>query len=71
MTSTTHINQTLVQADQDRIANARLIAAAPELLAACIFALRALEDNLQPGPIDRDAKEGLRAAIAKATTQWA
>ena len=48
-------------------ANARLIAAAPELLDACMSALRALEDNLQPGPMDEDAKEGLRAAIAKAT----
>ena len=48
-------------------ANARLIASAPELLSACMSALRALEDNLQPGPMDEDAKEGIRAAIAKAT----
>ena len=48
-------------------ANARLIASAPELLAACMSALRALEDNLQPGPMDADAKDGLRAAIARAT----
>jgi hypothetical protein len=51
----------------EAIANARLIAAAPTMLAACMSALRALEDNLQPGPMDEDAKEGLRAAIAKAT----
>ena len=48
-------------------ANARLIASAPELLAACMSALRALEDNLSPGPMDEDAKAGLRAAIARAT----
>ena len=48
-------------------ANARLIASAPELLAACMSALRALEDNIQPGPMDEDAKTGLREAIAKAT----
>ena len=47
--------------------DARLIAAAPELLAACMSALRALEDNIQPGPMDEDAKTGLRAAIARAT----
>ena len=47
--------------------NARLIASAPDLLSACMSALRALEDNLQPGPMDEDAKEGLRAAIEKAT----
>jgi hypothetical protein len=48
-------------------ANARLIASAPELLAACLSALRALEDNTSPGPMDGDAKAGLRAAIATAT----
>ena len=48
-------------------ANALLIASAPDLLAACMSALRALEDNLQPGPMDADAKAGLRAAIARAT----
>lgn len=47
-------------------ANARLIAAAPELLACCLSALRALEDNLTPGPMDGDAKEALRIAISKA-----
>ena len=46
-------------------ANARLIAAAPELLAACKSALRALEDNLDPGPMDSDAKTALRLVIAK------
>ena len=50
-----------------QIANARLIASAPDLLAACLSALRALEDNLSPGPMDEDAKAGLRAAIARAT----
>jgi hypothetical protein len=56
-----------VASDGEGQANARLIAAAPTMLAACMSALRALEDNLQPGPMDEDAKEGLRAAIAKAT----
>lgn len=48
-------------------ANARLIAAAPELLGALKSALRALEDNLSPGPMDEDAKTAARLAIAKAT----
>lgn len=56
-----------VASDGEGQANSRIIASAPELLAACMSALRALEDNLQPGPMDEDAKEGLRAAIAKAT----
>ena len=55
------------QGDPEQRANARLIASAPDLLAACLSALRALEDNLSPGPMDEDAKAGLRAAIAKAT----
>lgn len=50
-----------------RDANARLIAAAPELLGALKSALRALEDNLSPGPMDEDAKTAARLAIAKAT----
>jgi hypothetical protein len=50
---------------EDR-ANALLIAAAPELLAACLSALRALGDNTSPGPMDDDAKTALRAVIAKA-----
>jgi hypothetical protein len=57
----------LIDDTPDYAANARLIAAAPTMLAACMSALRALEDNLQPGPMDEDAKEGLRAAIARAT----
>lgn len=48
-------------------ANAQLIAAAPDMLGALKSALRALEDNLEPGPMDEDAKAGIRAAIAKAT----
>ena len=46
---------------------AKLKAINADLLAACLSALRALEDNLSPGPMDEDAKAGLRAAIAKAT----
>lgn len=51
----------------DNPANARLIASAPDLLGACKSALRALCDNLEPGPMDEDAKAGLRAAISRAT----
>lgn len=51
----------------DQAADARLIAAAPELLGALKSALRALEDNLSPGPMDEDAKTAARLAIAKAT----
>ena len=40
--------------------------AKPELLGACRSALRALKDNLDPGPMDADAKAGLSAAIALA-----
>ena len=50
---------------EDR-ANAALMAAAPDLLAACKSAMRAMNDNLQPGPMDDDAKAALYAAIAKA-----
>lgn len=45
---------------------ARLFAASEELLGACKSALRALEDNLDPGPMDEDAKTALRLAIFKA-----
>jgi hypothetical protein len=44
-------------------ANAALIAAAPDLLAACGEALRVLEDETRP---QTTAREMLRAAIAKA-----
>lgn len=48
-------------------ANARLIAAAPDLLAACEQALVELEDSL-PAPSDEwDFYDKLRLAIAKAT----
>ena len=47
-------------------ANANLIEAAPEMLGACKSALRALEDNLEPGCMDEDAKTALRLVIAKA-----
>ena len=58
---------TRLECSENKEADAMLLASAPELLSACMSALRALEDNLQPGPMDEDAKEGLRAAIAKAT----
>ena len=54
------------RATAEQEANARLIAAAPELLGACKSALRALEDNLAPGPMDGDAKTALRLVIAQA-----
>jgi hypothetical protein len=58
--------------DGDSYSNARLIAAAPELLGACKSALRALEDNLQPGCMDEEAKVALRLVIAKAEGKpWA
>ena len=47
--------------------NMTLWASAPELLGACRSALRALRDNLQPGPFDGDAKTALELVIAKAT----
>ena len=51
-----------------REANPAAFAAMCEYEADDIMAsLRALEDNIQPGPMDEDAKTGLRAAIAKAT----
>lgn len=37
-----------------------------ELLGACRSALRALQDNLEPGPMDEDAINGLKAAIKAA-----
>ena len=53
---------------------ADLWAAAPKLLGACKSALRALQENLAPGPMDGeqianelDAITGLLAAIEKAT----
>ena len=46
-------------------ANAHLIAAAPELLAACIAAEETLDNSLR-SPERADALELLRAAIAKA-----
>lgn len=47
----------------------RLRAINAELLGACRSGLRALQDNLQPGPMDEDAKAGLSAAIANAEGQ--
>jgi hypothetical protein len=48
-------------------ANARLIAAAPELLDECISALAAIEDDTRSPRRIEAVKAGLRAAIAKAT----
>ena len=48
----------------NRLADARLIAAAPELLAACIDALE-VEENMAQCP-DSELAKRLRAAIAKA-----
>lgn len=54
-------------------ANARLIAAAPELLAACKAALPYLQDHvamtLDEGPGDRIAFDVMEAAITKAETR--
>lgn len=49
-------------------ANADLIAAAPDLLAACRAAANLLEDARLMGPVD-DVRVTLRAAIAKAVTE--
>lgn len=49
--------------EAERVANARLIAAAPDLLAALNQVLDASEDNGDMDDIDWD---GIRAAIAKA-----
>ncbi len=51
--------------DETAQANARLIAAAPELLAACIDALE-VEEKMAQCP-DSELAARLRAAIAKAT----
>lgn len=45
------------------VAHAHLIAAAPDLLAACVFALSEFEC---PYPLREEALAGLRAAIVKA-----
>ena len=51
----------------ERPSDARLIAAAPELLAACIDALE-VEENMAQCP-DSELAKRLRAAIAKAKGQ--
>ena len=66
MTRESPIAEMLNGREDDYEANARLIAAAPELLEACELALKVLE---QSGMITRqllDADRKLRAAIAKA-----
>lgn len=60
------IAKVCINADGSRLANEKLITAAPDLLGACKSALRALKDNLEPGCMDADAIAGLEAAIAKA-----
>jgi len=49
---------------EERVANARLIAAAPDLLEACQFAL-----GYYPGPHTENRDKKLRAAITKATEE--
>ena len=56
-------NEALTDFDE---ANARLIAAAPDLLLACQAALALLEDNGQQGG-PKWTKDTLRKAISKAT----
>lgn len=47
----------------ERYSNARLMAAAPEMMEACVEALAALDANTSPA----ETHKKLRAAIAKAT----
>lgn len=49
-------------------ANAALIAASPDLLAACQWMLRALKPFVEAEGEEDDVCESARAAIAKATT---
>lgn len=51
----------------EALANARLIAAAPELLAAIQNVMPFLEKSYQAGPVTHPYLVQLRAAIAKAT----
>lgn len=53
---------------EQRAANARLIAAAPELLEACQQALYDVVEIKSIGGIEAPSEAKLRAAIAKATT---
>jgi len=43
-----------------------LHASAEAMLGACKSALRALKDNLDPGPMDEDAKTALKIVISQA-----
>jgi len=54
-------------ADKERAANARLIAAAPEMLQALRRAVLALAFSAETSPAMRDDYNAVRAAIAKAT----
>jgi hypothetical protein len=56
---------------EDHLANARLIAAAPDLLEACVYILGHLNQRLKNRPdlITDDEKAHLSIAIAKATGQ--
>jgi hypothetical protein len=58
--------RTQVISPEECMANARLIAAAPELLEALEFALAALEDVFGKNKVDVGAINTARAAIAKA-----
>jgi len=49
--------------------DARLVASAPELLGACVYALNVLQTQAAPGPAEQRAIEELRAVIAKARGQ--
>jgi hypothetical protein len=61
--------RTQVISPEECMANARLIAAAPELLEALEFALAALEDVFGKNKVDVGAINTARAAIAKARGQ--
>ena len=60
-------NHRIGQIDNEE--RARLIVTAcnhfEEAVGVCKSALRALEDNLHPGPMDEDAKVAIRALLAK------
>lgn len=56
-----------IEQDQESLANARLIAAAPELLQACQMMLDKFENDVNPDESGWDAVTAARDAIAKAS----